>query len=43
VGIIVATIAHTFNYHRDFHIHAEEVREFEHTGNWQAETQGAHA
>ena len=43
VGIIVATIVHTFNYHRDFHIPVDEVRAFEHSGNWQAATQGAGA
>ncbi|HEY9573699.1 MAG TPA: cytochrome o ubiquinol oxidase subunit I [Pusillimonas sp.] len=41
VGIIAVTIAHSFNYHRDYHIPADEVSRAEHTGNWQPETQGA--
>ncbi|HEU0229526.1 MAG TPA: cytochrome o ubiquinol oxidase subunit I, partial [Burkholderiaceae bacterium] len=29
LGIIVVSIAHTFNYHRDYHVPAEEVNQFE--------------
>ncbi|HET7562468.1 MAG TPA: cytochrome o ubiquinol oxidase subunit I [Rhodanobacteraceae bacterium] len=43
VGLIAYAIFHTFNYHREEHIPAEEVRQFEHTGNWSPETQGATA
>jgi cytochrome o ubiquinol oxidase subunit I len=43
VGVVVSAIAHTFNYNRDYHIHAEEVDRFEHTGNWAPEAQGANA
>ncbi|WP_426662515.1 cytochrome o ubiquinol oxidase subunit I [Rhodanobacter aciditrophus] len=42
-GVVVASVVHTFNYHRDYHIPADEVRRFEHTGNWQPEAQGAGA
>ena len=43
VGIIVASIVHTFNYHRDYHIPKAEVNAFEHSGNWQDAAQGASA
>ncbi|HET7562276.1 MAG TPA: cbb3-type cytochrome c oxidase subunit I, partial [Rhodanobacteraceae bacterium] len=43
VGVIVASIVHTFNYHRDEHIPAEEIRAFEHTGNWAPRTEEASA
>ncbi|HET7930951.1 MAG TPA: cytochrome o ubiquinol oxidase subunit I [Rhodanobacteraceae bacterium] len=43
VGLIVASIVHTFNYHRDEHIPAEDVHKFEHSGNWAPRTEGASA
>lgn len=43
VALIVAAIVHTFNYHRDGHVSAEEVRRFEHAGNWSPEAEGASA
>jgi cytochrome o ubiquinol oxidase subunit 1 len=43
LGVIVAAIAHTFNYNREYHIHADEVDRFEHSGNWSPEAQGANA
>lgn len=44
VGIVAVSIGHTFNYDRDFHIPADEVREFElHTGNWTPDTQDSAA
>ena len=41
VALIVAAIAHTFNYDRDGHIPAEEVSRFEHSGNWEPKVKGA--
>jgi cytochrome o ubiquinol oxidase subunit 1 len=43
VGIIAVAIGHTFNYNRDFHIPAEEVNQFEHSGNWTPDAKGAAA
>ena len=43
VALIACAIAHTFNYDRDFHISAQEVSEFEHTGNWEPKAQGTTA
>jgi cytochrome o ubiquinol oxidase subunit 1 len=43
LGIIVVAIGHTFNYHRDYHIPASEVNQFEHAGNWTPDAQGAAA
>ncbi|HLI17226.1 MAG TPA: cytochrome o ubiquinol oxidase subunit I [Rhodanobacteraceae bacterium] len=42
VGVIAVAIAHTFNYHRDYHIPEDEVRQSERSGNWQ-QAQGANA
>ncbi|MBU6246815.1 MAG: cytochrome o ubiquinol oxidase subunit I [Xanthomonadaceae bacterium] len=41
VALIVAAIVHTFNYDRDGHISADEVSEFEHSGNWEPKARGA--
>jgi len=43
LGIIVVSIGHTFNYHRDYHIPAEDVDRFEHSGNWAPNTEGGAA
>jgi cytochrome o ubiquinol oxidase subunit I len=43
IGVIGVAIAHTFNYHHEYHIPKDEVSRFEHTGNWQTEAQGASA
>ncbi|TAL81449.1 MAG: cytochrome o ubiquinol oxidase subunit I [Candidimonas sp.] len=43
LGIIVVSIGHTFNYHRDYHIPADEVNQFEHSGNWTPDPEGAAA
>ena len=43
LGVIVVSIAHTFNYHRDHHIPAHEVNQFEHSGNWTPDAEGAAA
>ncbi|TAL83044.1 MAG: cytochrome o ubiquinol oxidase subunit I [Rhodanobacter sp.] len=43
VALIAVAIVHTFNYDRDGHISAEEVSQFEHTGNWEPKAQGATA
>ncbi len=44
VAMIAAGIIHTFNYHRDTHIAARDVAEFErHTGNWEPKARGATA
>ena len=43
LGIIVVSIRHTFNYHRDYHIPAEDVNRFEHAGNWSSNPEGGAA
>ena len=43
IGVIGVAIAHTFNYHHEYHIPKDEVRQFERTGNWQPEARGASA
>jgi cytochrome o ubiquinol oxidase subunit 1 len=43
VGVVGAAIAHTFNYHRDYHIAADEVSRVERAGDLPAETEGAAA
>jgi len=43
VGIIAVAIAHTFNYHQDHHIPADEVHRSEQAGNWQTDAEGASA
>ncbi|HWU78247.1 MAG TPA: cytochrome o ubiquinol oxidase subunit I [Rhodanobacter sp.] len=40
VALIVTAIAHTFNYNRDYHLSAQDVSQFEHTGNWEPKAQG---
>lgn len=40
VGIIGVSIGHTFIYRRDYHVPAEEVKQFEHSGNWTPDPQG---
>jgi len=42
LGVIVVTIAHSFNYHQHHHIPADEVSRFESDSN-QAASQGASA
>ncbi|UHL62702.1 cytochrome o ubiquinol oxidase subunit I [Paralcaligenes sp. KSB-10] len=43
LGIIVVSIGHTFNYHRDYHIAADDVNQFEHSGNWTPDPEGVAA
>ncbi|HET8552270.1 MAG TPA: cytochrome o ubiquinol oxidase subunit I [Gammaproteobacteria bacterium] len=43
VGVVGAAIVHTFNYHRDYHIPADEVSRVERAGGWEPETEGAAA
>jgi cytochrome o ubiquinol oxidase subunit 1 len=43
IGVIGVAIAHTFNYHHEYHISKDEVNRFEHTGNWQTDARGASA
>jgi len=43
LGIIAVSIGHTFNYHRDYHIPADDVNRFEHSGNWTPDPEGAGA
>lgn len=43
VAVLAVAIGHTFNYHRDYHIPEDEVSDFEHSGNWKPETEGAAA
>ncbi len=43
VLLIAVAIAHTFNYDREGYISAEEVSQFEHTGNWEPKVKGATA
>ncbi len=43
VGIVAVAIGHTFNYHREETIPAEDVKQFEHTGNWKPAGEGASA
>ncbi len=34
VGMIVVAIAHTFNYHRAWHVPVDQIHAFEQSGNW---------
>ncbi len=44
VGVVAVSIGHTFNYHRDYHIPADEVRQFElDPGNWTPDAQDSAA
>ncbi|MDE2154598.1 MAG: cytochrome o ubiquinol oxidase subunit I [Xanthomonadaceae bacterium] len=43
VALIAVAIVHTFDYDRDTHLSAQQVGEFEHTGNWEPKAQGATA
>jgi len=43
VAMLAVAIGHTFNYHRDHYIPAEEVDRFEHAGNWRPGVEGASA
>ncbi len=43
VGMIAVAIGHTFHYHREETIPAEDINKFEHTGNWKPGVEGAAA
>ncbi|RAP58423.1 cytochrome o ubiquinol oxidase subunit I [Oleiagrimonas sp. MCCC 1A03011] len=43
VALIAYAIFHTFNYNRDYHVSADEVNRFEHSGNWASDPQEARA